>query len=108
MDMWYRRTGFNCVVTLLRFHVLQCYCYFSHAHSHRLLLESRVKVMVSESAEAVYIHGECCSRPPHIQTHMDVGEKVQLEHEENENNPRAVAVIKDSIVVGRLPRQSAC
>ena len=41
-----------------------------------------------------------------LQIHMDphVGEKLWLKHEENnKNDPRAVAVFKDSIVVSHLP-----
>ena len=33
-----------------------------------------------------------------------VGEKLQLQRDEdNENDPRAVPVLKDSVVVGHLP-----
>ena len=36
-----------------------------------------------------------------------MGEQLRVKHENNENERRAVAVLKDSIVVGHLPRESA-
>ena len=53
----------------------------------------------TRAANSITVQREKMEKEVHIYT----------KHEENnENDPRAVAVLKDSIVVGHLPRQSAC
>ncbi len=47
------------------------------------------------------------SRAPRLQTHS-VGQQLQLRPEEdNESDPRAVAILKHGVIVGHLPRKTA-
>ena len=65
--------------------------------------------MASQSA-SVYVL-ESIVRGHHVYKRVwtpHLGEQLRIQREENnENDPRAVAVMKDSVVVGHLPRESA-
>ena len=64
--------------------------------------------MASQTA-SVYVL-ESIVRGHHVYKRMwtpHLGEQLRIQSEENENDPRAVAVLKDRVVVGHLPRESA-
>ena len=66
--------------------------------------------MASQSVASVNVQ-ESIVRGHHIYKCVwtpHVGEQLQMQREENnENDPRTVAIMKDSVIVGCLPRESA-
>ena len=66
--------------------------------------------IASESAGNLYVM-ESVVRGHHVYKRIwtpRVGEQLQLKHEEdNSNDVRAVAIAKDGIIVGHLPRELA-
>ena len=66
--------------------------------------------MASQSADGLYVM-ESVVRGHHVYKRIwtpCVGEQLQLKHEEDSSNDlKAVAIVKDGIVVGDLPRESA-
>ena len=66
--------------------------------------------IASESAGDLYVM-ESVVRGHHVYKRIwtpRVGEQLQLKHEEdNSNDVRAVAIAKDGIIVGHLPRELA-